>query len=125
MSQLSGNVLAFIGDAVLSLQVRQHLVAQGITKTKQLQELSTRFVSAKSQALFMKNLLENDALTEEEMVMYKRGRNAKSTSIAKNADVTTYRIATGFEALWGYLYETQQTERLDRLWNAFIETVEL
>ena len=60
MSQLSGNVLAFIGDAVLSLQVRQHLVAQGITKTKQLQELSTRFVSAKSQALFMKNLLEND-----------------------------------------------------------------
>ncbi|CAM3561749.1 ribonuclease III [Erysipelothrix sp. HDW6B] len=125
MSQLSGNVLAFIGDAVLSLQVRQHLVAQGITKTKQLQELSTRFVSAKSQALFMKNLLENDALTEEEMVMYKRGRNAKSTSIAKNADVTTYRIATGFEALWGYLYETQQTERLDQLWNAFIETVEL
>ncbi|CAM4310863.1 Mini-ribonuclease 3 [Erysipelothrix aquatica] len=125
MSQLSGNVLAFIGDAVLSLQVRQHLVAQGITKTKQLQELSTRFVSAKSQALFMKNLLENDALTEEEMVMYKRGRNAKSTSIAKNADVTTYRIATGFESLWGYLYETQQTERLDQLWNAFIETVEL
>lgn len=125
MSQLSGNVLAFIGDAVLSLQVRQHLVAQGITKTKQLQELSTRFVSAKSQALFMKNLLENDALTEEEMVMYKRGRNAKSTSIAKNTDVTTYRIATGFEALWGYLYETQQTERLDQLWNAFIETVEL
>ena len=125
MSQLSGNVLAFIGDAVLSLQVRQHLVAQGITKTKQLQELSTRFVSAKSQALFMRNLLENDALTEEEMVMYKRGRNAKSTSIAKNADVTTYRIATGFESLWGYLYETQQTERLDQLWNAFIETVEL
>ena len=125
MSQLSGNVLAFIGDAVLSLQVRQHLVAQGITKTKQLQELSTRFVSAKSQALFMKNLLENDALTEEEMVMYKRGRNAKSTSIAKNADVTTYRIATGFESLWGYPYETQQTERLDQLWNAFIETVEL
>ena len=125
MSQLSGNVLAFIGDAVLSLQVRQHLVAQGITKTKQLQELSTRFVSAKSQALFMKNLLENDALTEEEMVMYKRGRNAKSTSIAKNADVTTYRIATGFEALWGYLYETQQTELLDQFWNAFIETVEL
>ena len=125
MSQLSGNVLAFIGDAVLSLQVRHHLVAQGITKTKQLQELSTRFVSAKSQALFMKNLLENDALTEEEMVMYKRGRNAKSTSIAKNADVTTYRIATGFESLWGYLYETQQTERLDQLWNAFIETVEL
>ncbi|WZU01566.1 hypothetical protein MGH68_19525 [Erysipelothrix sp. D19-032] len=74
-----------MGIFVLSLQVRQHLVAQGITKTKQLQELSTRFVSAKSQALFMKNLLENDALTEEEMVMYKRGRNAKSTSIAKNA----------------------------------------
>ncbi|QIK68865.1 ribonuclease III [Erysipelothrix sp. HDW6C] len=121
----SGNVLAFVGDAVLSLQVRSYLVSLGITKTKTLQEKSTQFVSAKAQANFMMKLLNEDRLTEEEMVMYKRGRNAKSTSIAKNADVTTYRIATGFEALWGYLYYAKETSRLESLWQEFIETVEL
>ncbi|CAM4145248.1 ribonuclease III [Erysipelothrix inopinata] len=121
----SGNVLAFIGDAVLSLQVREYLVSIGISKTKQLQETSVKYVSAKAQANYMMTLIESDSLTEEEMVMYKRGRNAKSASIAKNADVTTYRIATGFEALWGYLYLTQQNERLTFLWNEFKEMVDI
>lgn len=121
---LSGNVLAFIGDAVLSLQVRTHLVHKGITKTKQLQETSVKYVSAKAQAGFMMELIDNDALTEEELLIFKRGRNAKSASIAKNADVVTYRIATGFEALWGYLYETKQVERLEDLWSQFIERVD-
>ncbi|MEG0326976.1 MAG: ribonuclease III domain-containing protein [Erysipelothrix sp.] len=121
----SGNVLAFIGDAVLSLQVREYLVSIGISKTKQLQETSVKYVSAKAQANYMMTLIEADSLTEDEMVMYKRGRNAKSASIAKNADVTTYRIATGFEALWGYLYLTQQNERLTFLWNEFKEMVDI
>lgn len=121
----SGNVLAFIGDAVLSLQVREYLVSIGISKTKQLQETSVKYVSAKAQANYMMTLIESDSLTEEEMVMYKRGRNAKSASIAKNADVTTYRIATGFEALWGYLYLTEQNERLTFLWNEFKEMVDI
>lgn len=121
----SGNVLAFIGDAVLSLQVREYLVSIGISKTKQLQETSVKYVSAKAQANYMMSLIDSDSLTDEEMVMYKRGRNAKSASIAKNADVTTYRIATGFEALWGYLYLTQQHERLEFLWNDFKEMVDI
>lgn len=121
----SGNVLAFVGDAVLSLQVRQYLVEQGITKTKQLQETSVKFVSAIAQANFMKSLLEREALTDEEMSIYKRGRNAKSASMAKNADVMSYRIATGFEALWGYLHMEGRLERLDELWKEYIETVEL
>lgn len=121
----SGNVLAFVGDAVLSLQVRQYLVEQGITKTKQLQETSVKFVSAIAQANFMKSLLEREALTDEEMSIYKRGRNAKSASMAKNADVMSYRIATGFEALWGYLHMEGRQERLDELWKEYIETVEL
>lgn len=120
----SGNVLAFIGDAVLTLQVRRHLVAKGITHTKKLQEESILYVSAKAQSLFMKRLLDLEILSDEEMGMYKRGRNAKSYSVAKNADVVSYRIATGFEALWGYLYESGQHERLDALWRLFKEMVE-
>lgn len=121
----SGNVLAFIGDAVLTLQVREHLVSLGITKTKQLQETSIKYVSANAQAAFISELLKDGVLNEEEIAIYKRGRNAKSASSAKNADILNYRFATGFEALWGYLHLTNQTERLNELWDKFIEMVEL
>ena len=122
----SGNVLAFIGDAVLSLQVREYLVEElGITKTKKLQETSVNFVSAKAQAHFMSKLLDEEILTEAEALAYRRGRNASSKSSAKNADIITYRIATGFEALWGYLYLTKQADRLDVLWEKFKKEVNL
>ncbi len=121
----SGNVLAFIGDGVLTLQVREYLVQKGITNTKQLQETSVAFVSAKAQANFIQKLISDDILTEEEEKMFKRGRNAKSQSMAKNADVMTYRLATGFEALWGYLYLNEEHERLDYLWSLFKEMVEI
>ena len=115
----SGNVLAFIGDAVLTLQVREFWVSKGYTKTKDLQEKSIEFVSARAQASFMEFILANDILTEEEMNVYKRGRNTKTHSIAKNADVITYRVATGFEALWGYIHLSNDTERMDALWEMF------
>ena len=124
MMHQSGNVLAFIGDAVLSLQVREHLVFQGITKTKVLQETSVNYVSANAQAAFMEYLLNENLLSEEEMTMYKRGRNAKSASSAKNADILVYRVATGFESLWGYLHLSGNTDRLNELWKLFIERVE-
>lgn len=119
----SGNVLAFVGDAVLTLQVREYLVAKGISNTKELQETSILFVSAKAQANFIQKLIEENYLSETEEKMFRRGRNAKSHSIAKNADVMTYRLSTGFEALWGYLYLDKQHERLEFLWHLFIETV--
>ncbi|NLZ87721.1 MAG: ribonuclease III, partial [Gammaproteobacteria bacterium] len=100
----SGNVLAFIGDAYLSLQVRSYLLELGYNNLKKMQETSTLFVSASAQASFMNELLEQNQITEEEMIYYKRGRNAKSRSMAKNADMIDYRVATGFEALWGFLY---------------------
>lgn len=116
----SGNVLAFIGDAVLSLQVRVYLVEeQGVTKTKRLQKLSTKFVSANAQANFMAELLESNLLTEDELLIYKRGRNAQSKSSAKNADIISYRMATGLEALWGYLYLNEETDRLEELWSLY------
>ena len=79
----------------------------GQTKPNVLHRMATQRVS-KAQASLMQAMLAGEMLTEEEEVMYKRGRNAKSHTFAKNADVTTYRVATGFESLMGYLHLTQQ-----------------
>ena len=121
----SGNVLAFIGDAVLSLQVREYMIDLGYSRLKSMQETSTKFVAVRSQAEFMNELLKNNLITDDEMIYYKRGRNAKSKSMAKNADMLEYRIATGLEALWGYLYLSKQEERLADLWTMFKEQVDL
>lgn len=113
--QLNGLALAYVGDAVYEQFIRDYLVSQGKTRPNQLHHAATRFVSAKGQARIMKQLLEQDWLTEEEAVIYRRGRNAKSHTSAKNADITTYRIATGFEALVGYLHLMKYDERLHEL----------
>ena len=120
---LNGSTLAFVGDAVLSLLVRQHLVEQGLTKAKDLQEASVTYVSAKAQAKFVTMLLESNALSEEELLIYRRGRNHRSDSIAKNADVVTYRQATGFEALIGYWHLTQNEARLKQIWDQMKTTL--
>lgn len=120
---LNGSSLAFIGDAVLSLYVRQHLLESGLTKAKVLQETSTKYVSAKAQAQFVQILLSENTLSEEELLIYKRGRNHRSDSIAKNADVVTYRQATGFEALIGYWYLTENKTRLEQIWNQMKTTI--
>lgn len=120
---LNGSSLAFIGDAVLSLYVRQHLLESGLTKAKDLQETSTKYVSAKAQAQFVQILLSENSLSDEELLIYKRGRNHRSDSIAKNADVVTYRQATGFEALIGYWYLTENKTRLEQIWNQMKTTI--
>lgn len=113
----NGNTLAYIGDAVMSLQVRDYLIkVKGLQKPDTLQKRSVAFVSANAQARFLKVFMEKEVLSDEEMSIVKRGRNAKSDSIAKNADVQTYRLATGLEALWGYLYLFDQKDRLEELW---------
>ena len=121
----SGNLLAFVGDSYLSLQVRSYLVELGFNNLKKMQEVSTLFVSAEAQAKFMNELLNKELINEDEMIYYKRGRNAKSRSMAKNAEMIDYRVATGFESLWGYLYLDEQFERLEELWSLFKESVDL
>lgn len=121
---LNGTTLAYIGDAVFSLQIREHFVRLGYQKPKDLQPLSVQYVSAKAQAYFIQYFYETELLSEEELVYVKRGRNAKTNSIAKNADVITYRHATGFEALWGFLYLTKQETRLNQLLAIVIEVGE-
>ena len=116
-SLLNGSTLAFVGDAVLSLLVREHLVAQGLTKAKALQEASVAYVSAKAQAKFVTLLIESNQLSEEELTIYRRGRNHRSDSIAKNADVITYRQATG------YWHLTQNEARLKQIWDQMKTTL--
>lgn len=114
-NQLNGLALAYVGDAVYEVSVREHLIKAGMTKPNRLHKEATHYVSAKAQAALMQRLLDDDWVTEEEVAIYHRGRNAHSKTSAKNTDIKTYRQSTGFEALVGYLYLTEQLERLHEL----------
>ena len=106
----SSLALAYIGDGIFDLVIRTIVVGQGNTSANRLHIQTSKIVKAASQAAMMEELMTE--LTEEELEVYRRGRNAKSHSIAKNASVMDYRNATGFEALMGYLYLTNQMERM-------------
>lgn len=125
-SLLNGLALAYVGDAIYEIYIREHLVQIGLTRPNQLHKTATKYVSAKAQNMLMHEMLaEEEFLTEKETDMYKRGRNAKSHTIAKNADIVTYRTSTGFEALMGYLHLSKQTLRMEELINWCIRTVEV
>lgn len=94
--------LAYIGDAIFELVVRTVLVERKNTQPEKLHKAATKIVKAETQALMIEALKED--LTDEELTVYKRGRNAKAVTRAKNATMSEYRRATGFEALMGYLY---------------------
>ncbi|HIT22770.1 MAG TPA: ribonuclease III [Candidatus Scybalousia intestinigallinarum] len=96
-------VLAYLGDTIYENYVRRFLIASYGGNVKQLQEKSIEYVSARSQAMYLKRLLELDFFTEEEMYILKRARNYKSKSHPKNCDVVTYKHATALEAVIGYL----------------------
>lgn len=113
--QLNGLALAYVGDAIYEIYIRDYLIRQGQTKPNMLHRMATQYVSAKGQCYLMQEMLTANLLSDEEITMYKRGRNAKSHTSAKNADITTYRIATGFESLMGYLHLTNEKERLEFL----------
>ncbi|HHT7804297.1 TPA: Mini-ribonuclease 3 [Streptococcus suis] len=112
---INGIALAFEGDAVYSMYIRRHLIFKGLTKPNKLHGEANKYVSAKAQASLISALLEAQLLTEKEEEIYKRGRNANSHTKAKNADVVTYRMSTGFEAVLGYLHMTDQIQRLEEL----------
>ena len=97
------------------MYIRRHLILKGMTKPNKLHQEATKYVSAKAQAHLIALMLEEQVLTEKEEEIYKRGRNTNSHTKAKNADVVTYRMSTGFEAIMGYLHLTENIERLDTL----------
>lgn len=106
-------VLAYVGDAVYEIMIRTKVVNGGSVQVNKLHKHSAALVKAETQAKMVMALMEE--FTEEEMAVYKRGRNAKSYTMAKNASMKDYRMATGFEALVGYLYLSENHQRLVEL----------
>lgn len=115
VNNLNPIVLAFVGDAVYSLFVRERLTFESDFKTGELNKLATKEVNATAQAEFIKEI--TPLLTEEELSVFKRARNAKKTTKSKSATIADYNSATGFEAVLGYLYLTGQIDRLNLILN--------
>lgn len=113
ISRYSPLALAYEGDAVYEVLVRTYLLTNGGGSVNQLHRTAKQFVSAEAQSAFMEHL--EDKLTETEAEVYRRGRNAKSHSHPKNSDVITYRRATGFECVFGFLHLTGQQDRIKEL----------
>lgn len=112
--QYSPLALAYIGDGVYDLYVRTRVIEENPNLPAHKLHLRTvKYVKAHAQSNSIEAML--DMLTEEETAVYKRGRNAKSATVPKNANMTEYRRATGFEALIGYVYLSEDTERLNKL----------
>ena len=107
--------LAYLGDSVYELYVRDYLVHKGIAKVIELQKEAVKYVSAKGQVRILNYLIENNFLDTIEMDIIKRGRNYKRESHPKNTDVITYKNSTGFETLIGYLYFSKKIDRLDEI----------
>lgn len=108
--------LAYIGDSIYDLIIKTVVINEGNAQVQKLHKKTSSFVQASTQSLMMRTMQEH--LTEEEHGVYKRGRNAKSVSPAKNQSITDYRRATGFEALMGYLY-------LKKDWKRMLELVKI
>ena len=107
--------LAYLGDAIYEERVREYLIRSGISLVDDLQKETIRYVSAKNQARIISYLINTKYLTDREINIVKRGRNYKRTTHPKNTDIITYKMSTGFEALIGYLYFTNQKERLEEI----------
>ncbi|NLT94173.1 MAG: ribonuclease III [Clostridia bacterium] len=112
-AQLPSLTLAYIGDAVFELYIRNRLISQGFIKVHSLHQEAVKRVNACLQARLLENI-ENE-LTEAELAIAKRGRNAKSGHVPKNAEVTEYRKSTGLETLVGYLYLKGDYCRIEQL----------
>lgn len=122
---LNGAALAYVGDAVYEQAVRKHVIETGQTAPNKLHRASIQFVSAEGQAKVMKHWINSETfLTEKEIEIYKRGRNNKANTKAKNASIGDYRQATGFESLIGWLSLTNQSERCEELIDQAIKFIE-
>ena len=110
-------VLAYLGDTIYENYVRRFLIEKGIGNVDSLQKEAVKYVSAKNQANYLKEMLDNNYFSEEELDVIKRARNNTSKSHPKNCDIVTYKHATGLEALIGYLDIINNKERIDEIMN--------
>ena len=119
VNQLSPLVWAYIGDSVYEMYIRMHLVNGSYAKPHKLHLESIKYVKAKAQAEILERIM--DSLTEKEVEIVKRGRNAENHHTAKNATTAEYSHATAFEALIGYLYLAKEDERLKEILDMCID----
>lgn len=119
----NGLTLAYIGDAYFEMWIRKHGLSLGFTLVNDLHNIAVKYTNANAQALAARYLIA-EVFTEEEVKIYKRGRNQTATHKPKNADVSTYNTATGFEAVIGYLFLKEDFNRLEIILNIAVETVD-
>ena len=120
--QYSPLTLAYIGDCVFDLVVKNLVIHKGNRQVQKLHQETSRYVQASAQSQMMRTIQQH--LTEEEHAVYRRGRNTKSVSATKNQSITDYRRATGFEALIGYLYLKKEWKRLLELVKIGLDSLE-
>ena len=120
--QLNTDVLAYIGDAVFEVFIRELMLEEGRLRANSLHRSATMYVNARAQAAGVRGML--DELAEDERRIVMRARNHKITSRAKNADPRTYKWATGFEALLGHLFLTGEEARLAWVMNRAVEIID-
>lgn len=113
IGEISAAALAYLGDCVLEICVREMLVKRGVSSAKNLNSTALRFVKAEAQAEAVMKIL--PILSDEENAAYRRGRNIGHTNVPKSATVGQYRMATGLEALFGYLKLLDRQKRIDEL----------
>ena len=121
VKQINIITLAYLGDAIYEVYIRELLINRRIAKVEELQKEAIKYVSAKGQSKILDILINNNYLTSEEVDIVKRGRNYKRESHPKNTDILTYKMSTGFEALIGYLYLNNKKERVNEIINYILE----
>ena len=121
IKELSTEALAYLGDSVLEIRVREKLVKEGISSSGELNRASLLYVKASEQAAAMRRIL--PVLSEEEEQVFKRGRNMSGGNVPKSATMSEYRTATGMEVLFGYLHYLGRADRIDELFEAAYQKI--
>lgn len=120
----NGESLAYVGDAIYELKIREYLLEKGFQDVNKLHKYAVKFTSGESQAQIVDYLIKNDLITEEEISYFKRGRNSGHSKNRRSISVISYKKATGFEAMIGYLYLSNQHNRLNDLLELIFKIVE-
>ena len=120
----NGETLAYVGDAIYELRIREYILSTGYQDVNKLHKYAVKFTSGENQAKIIDYLIKENLITEEEFSYFKRGRNSGHSKNRRSISVISYKKATGFEAMIGYLYLENKKERLDEILDIVIKIVE-
>ena len=120
----NGETLAYVGDAIYELRIREYILSTGYQDVNKLHKYAVKFTSGENQAKIIDYLIKENLVTEEELSYFKRGRNSSHSKNRRSISVISYKKATGFEAMIGYLYLENKKERLDEILDIVIKIVE-